>query len=67
LKILEHFLRLMMELYCLVAGNRYFNIPKSIEFCNGIFDYPDRVFTAIYWPDIAERNRIKSSLESTAN
>jgi hypothetical protein len=34
----------MMELY-LVAGNRYFkartSIPIPLEFCNGIFDYPD--------------------------
>ena len=65
LKDLEHVLRLMMlfdddtsvdfdemmELYCLVAGNRYFNartnIPKSLEFCNGIFDYPDESFRTI--------------------
>jgi hypothetical protein len=73
LKDLEYFLRLMMELYRLAAGNRYFNIPKSIEFCDGIFDYPDRVFTAIlsrereyvYWPDIADWKRIKRSKEST--
>jgi hypothetical protein len=59
----------MMEPYRLDAGNRYFNIPKYIEFCNGIYDYPDRVFTAIlslereyvYWPDTAERKRIKNS------
>ena len=69
MKNLENFLHLIMEPNSLVARNRYFNIPKSTEFCNGIYDYPDRVFTAIlsleseyvYWPDIAERKRIKKS------
>jgi hypothetical protein len=41
----------MMELYCLAAGNRYFNartnIPKPVDFCNVIFDYPETSFRTI--------------------
>jgi hypothetical protein len=41
----------MMELYSVISGSRYIQqrtkFPKSIAFCNGIFDYPDASFRTI--------------------